>query len=81
MGRLPMLALAAFIAAEAALPAKAVAGGLEDCARAAQDAVAKRHRLRVTESGALSSKIYGDPKLAQEADDAFDACVRRRPSP
>lgn len=62
----------------------AVRGPTPDCALEAQRAVARRHGLRETPEDArrnnsLSLRIYADPKLAQEADDAFDACVRRQP--
>lgn len=49
-----------------------------DCALEAQHSVARRHGLRETAHNTLPSKIYADPRLAQEADDAFDACVRRQ---
>lgn len=62
----------------------AMRGPAPDCALEAQRAVARRHGLRETpedtrRNNSLSLRIYADPKLAQEADDAFDACVRRQP--
>jgi hypothetical protein len=55
----------------------AARGDRPDCALESRQAVARRHGLHESESHSLSMKIYADPKLAQEADDAFDACVRR----
>ncbi len=48
------------------------------CAFDAQQAVARRHGLRGQDSGAVGSIIYSDPRLSQEADDAFDACVKKQ---
>lgn len=48
-----------------------------NCAYEAQTSVAKRHRLTVRDAGSLSMTIYAKPELAKEADDLFDACVRR----
>jgi hypothetical protein len=51
------------------------AQGLENCAMASQAEVARRHGLR---PGAdASSRIYANPQWAAEADNLFDACVRR----
>jgi hypothetical protein len=64
-----------------AVPALAGAAGFDrpspDCALEAQRSVARRHHLRAASDESLSLRIYSDPRLAQEADDAFDACVRR----
>jgi hypothetical protein len=50
-------------------------GGLENCALASQREVARRHGFRAGEDN--SSKIYANPAWAAEADNLFDACVKR----
>jgi hypothetical protein len=57
-------------------PAKAEADA-PNCALAAQRLVARRHRLPAADSSALSMRIYASPELAVEADNLFDACVRK----
>jgi hypothetical protein len=47
------------------------------CALDAQKAVARRHHLAMRDDAALGTVIYADPLLSREADDAFDACVRK----
>jgi hypothetical protein len=47
------------------------------CAYEAQSAVSRRHGLSKTH-GSSASKVYADPQMSQEADNAFDACVRRQ---
>jgi hypothetical protein len=49
--------------------------GLENCALASQREVARRHGFR--SSADNSSKIYANPTWAAEADNLFDACVKR----
>jgi hypothetical protein len=49
------------------------------CAYQAQRAVARRHGLPETPDDDFSLRIYADPLMSQEADEAFDACVRRQP--
>ncbi len=74
-----MLAIAVSVSSIPALAQKSTTQAQPlDCARESQQAVARRHRLLDAGSNSLSLKIYADPKLAQEADDAFDACVRRQ---
>lgn len=83
----------AFVALPLALlPLAAFAGKLQDaglkdwnsCAWRAQEAVARRHGLAGRGDATAGSLIYSDPRLSQEADDAFDACVKgqspRRPA-
>lgn len=48
------------------------------CAFEAQRAVARRHGLAKGETGSDLLHIYANPQMSQEADDAFDACVRRQ---
>jgi hypothetical protein len=48
------------------------------CAWSAQNAVARRHGLTDRADGAVGSQIYKDPRMSQEADEAFDACVKRQ---
>lgn len=48
------------------------------CAYQAQQAVARRHGLSFKGDGSSSSRIYADPEMSREADDAFDACIRKR---
>jgi hypothetical protein len=48
-----------------------------NCALEAQKLVAQRHRLPAGDSSALSMRIYASPELAVEADNLFDACVRK----
>ncbi len=52
--------------------------GLANCALDAQRAVARRHGLSTADDGSLATRVYADPKTAVEADNAFDACVRRQ---
>lgn len=74
-----ILALTLSAAIIPALAQKATRRGQPpDCALEAQQGVARRHGLHDGGNNSLSLKIYADPKLAQEADDAFDACVRRQ---
>jgi hypothetical protein len=49
--------------------------GLENCALASQREVARRHGFRAGDDN--SSKIYSNPVWAAEADNLFDACVKR----
>jgi hypothetical protein len=49
--------------------------GLENCALASQREVARRHGFRAGEDN--SAKIYSNPAWAAEADNLFDACVKR----
>jgi hypothetical protein len=79
MRRLLILPMTAVAFAAPALAGKTGARGpVPDCALESQRAVARRHGLGATANDSLSLKIYRDPKLAQEADDAFDACIRRQ---
>lgn len=48
------------------------------CAYEAQKAVARRHGLSGQPNDSLALWIYGNPNTAREADDAFDACVRKQ---
>lgn len=48
------------------------------CAYESQRAVARRHGLSERESGSVALRIYANPHLSLEADNAFDACIRRR---
>lgn len=48
------------------------------CAYEAQKAVAQRHGLSGQRSDSLAPRIYADPDMAREADDAFDACVKNQ---
>jgi hypothetical protein len=48
------------------------------CAFDAQKAVARHHGLTDRTDGTLGSTIYGDPQMSQEADDAFDSCVKKQ---
>lgn len=48
------------------------------CAYESQKAVARRHGLSRQPSDSLALAIYGNPNMAREADDAFDACVRKQ---
>ncbi len=48
------------------------------CAYKAQKAVAQRRGLSGQRSDSLALRIYADPDMAQEADNAFDACVRNQ---
>jgi hypothetical protein len=47
----------------------------QNCALASQREVARRHGLRIGSD--TSSKIYANPRWAAEADNLFDACVKR----
>jgi hypothetical protein len=49
--------------------------GLENCALASQREVARRHGFRAGDDN--SSKIYSNSVWAAEADNLFDACVKR----
>jgi hypothetical protein len=81
MERLLILAVAALaLALPASAKSAAARAGVTDCALESQRAVARRHRLAAATDNSLSLKIYADPRLAQEADDAFDACIRRQPT-
>lgn len=51
---------------------------LENCALTSQRAVAKHHGLSIAADDSFSLKIYADPQLSQEADEAFDQCVRKQ---
>lgn len=83
--KFPLFAMTVLILASPAQAlTSAMRGPTPDCTLEAQRTVARRHGLRETPADAsrnnsLSLRIYADPKLAQEADDAFDACVRRQP--
>jgi hypothetical protein len=48
------------------------------CAFEAQKAMARRHRLAASGSGSDALGIYANPQMSLEADNAFDACVRRQ---
>jgi hypothetical protein len=54
------------------------AANTPNCALEAQRSVAHRNRLPAGDATALSLRIYASPALATEADNLFDACVRRR---
>lgn len=78
MRRLLFAVMACGVAVPALAGVAARRSPLPDCALEAQRSVARRHGLRAAADESLSLRIYGDPRLAQEADDAFDACVRRQ---
>lgn len=48
-----------------------------NCALASQRAVAQRRHLSTQPNDPASLGIYANPKSALEADNAFDACVRK----
>ncbi|KAF2992441.1 hypothetical protein MJC1_00017 [Methylocystis sp. MJC1] len=48
------------------------------CAYESQTAVARRHGLTGQASDFLALRIYANPNMAREADDAFDTCVRKQ---
>lgn len=48
------------------------------CAYEAQKSVARRHGLSGQRSDSLALRIYANPEMAREADNAFDACVRHQ---
>lgn len=74
----PALMMMATVLASEAAAARSARVAPPDCALDAQRSIARRHGLHEAVDNSLSLKIYDDPKLAQEADDAFDACIRHR---
>ncbi len=52
--------------------------GRNSCALNAQKDVARRHGFSETADASAGSKIYANPTMSQEADDAFDACIRKQ---
>jgi hypothetical protein len=54
---------------------RSLEGVMQSCALASQREVARRHRLGAGNDS--SSIIYSNPAWAVEADNLFDACVKR----